>query len=118
MKSWFWLLIVCSYCSSGRAATDYRPGDIILLPVDCHACDAIELETGSPYAHAGLVVIESGKPIIIEAWSKVERTSLEDFLQRAKLGVSPLLIRAEELWLNYNSPARLAALNTKLIKIV
>ena len=78
-------------------------GDIILLPIDCYACKAIEKETGSPYAHSGLVVFENGYPIILEAWSKVEKTPLKDFIKRAKKGVSIKYIRSKEISKRYNS---------------
>ena len=82
----FLYVFLAYFSSTLNAYANFQPGDIILLPIDCYACKAIEKETGSPYAHSGLLVEENGQVIVLEAWSKVEKTSFEDFMGRAKLG--------------------------------
>ena len=98
-----------------NAYASYHPGDIILLPIECYACKAIEKETGSPYAHSGLVIEDQGELVVLEAWSKVEKTSLSDFMDRAKFGVSPLLIRSKELERRFPDPEDLDTLNQILL---
>ena len=108
-------VILAGFISTSSLAANYQPGDIILLPIDCFACKAIEKETGSPYAHSGLVVIENGEPIVLEAWSKVEKTPLKSFMKRAKVGVSPKLIRSKELNKKYKSNLEKSQLNDFLL---
>ena len=110
------LYVLLTYFSSPlNAYASYQAGDVVLLPINCYACKAIEKETGSPFAHSGLLVEEKGKLIVLEAWSKVEKTSFEDFMSRAKMGVKPLLIRSKELSRRFKSPADLSKLNKYLI---
>ncbi len=111
----FLYVLLAHFSSPVSAYASFQAGDIILLPIDCYACRAIEKETGSPYAHSGLLVEENGQLIVLEAWSKVEKTSFDDFMSRAKLGVTPLLIRSKELADKYQTAEDLTKLNSYLL---
>lgn len=42
-----------------EAQSVLRPGDILLVPLNCYVCNAIEKETGVPYSHSVVVANEA-----------------------------------------------------------
>ena len=116
MKFLITVIIASFLISCTHKFNDIQTGDIILLPVKCKACKATEIETESPYAHSGLVVFENGKPIVLEAWSKVEKTPLNTFLARSKRFQKPLLVRSKELSNKYVNKEDKISLNSFLLE--
>lgn len=61
-----------------------QSGDVLLLPMRCTLCQAIARETGSPYAHSGVLLQgPEGKWWVAQALGKVELISLDKFLSMA-----------------------------------
>ncbi len=64
-------------------------GDILLVPLNCYVCNAIEKETGVPYSHSVVVASTTNKlneAIVYEAWGEVKRTPLSEIFKRAQKG--------------------------------
>ena len=91
--AFFMALIAVSLNSAVQASTPLKTGDVLLLPVQCHLCQMIEAEEHTPYAHAGVVLIENQQPQILEAWDRVSKTPLANFLRRRKKNSHALLLR-------------------------
>ena len=54
-------------------------GDLILQPLHCSLCSAIEQETDSIYSHIGIIIQK--KPLLVaEAFEKVRIVSIKEFL--------------------------------------
>jgi hypothetical protein len=76
-----------------------RAGDILLVPLNCYVCNAIEKETGVPYSHS-VVVANSSTNLadieIYEAWGTTRRTPLLEILKRTEKGQSLFHMRPRE----------------------
>jgi hypothetical protein len=73
-----------------------RAGDIILVPLNCYVCNAIESETGTPYSHAVVVAntVESSKErFVFEAWGTTRQTPFTDILKRKQKNQPLFLLR-------------------------
>ena len=69
----------------GRLQYAPQAGDVLFqsLPHSPLA-NAIEGATGSPFSHCGIVARDDNRWVVYEAYSKVERTPLNEFLQRGR----------------------------------
>lgn len=63
-----------------------REGDIIFQTSESSQSKAIQLATGSPYSHLGIIFREEGTFYVCEAVQPVRYTSLEEFINRGKNG--------------------------------
>jgi len=61
-----------------------KDGDMIFQSSISPQCKAVQLATGSPYSHCGLIFHEDGKPYVLEAVQPVAVTTLTDWIARGK----------------------------------
>ncbi|WP_343558687.1 YiiX family permuted papain-like enzyme [Sphingobacterium sp.] len=61
-----------------------KDGDMIFQSSISPQCKAIQLATGSPYSHCGLIFHKDGKPYVLEAIQPVTVTGLTDWIARGK----------------------------------
>lgn len=77
---------------------ELRPGDLILLPLDCYLCQMIEDETQSIFSHIGIIIRNrEGKLMVAESWGKVRMVTISSFLIRSEKGQSCELYRSYQL---------------------
>ncbi|MGB6221206.1 YiiX/YebB-like N1pC/P60 family cysteine hydrolase [Haloferula sp.] len=62
---------------------DLREGDIVFQGNAGPQSDAVRAATDSPYTHCGLVFVQNGKLMVMEAIQPVQVTPLERFIQRS-----------------------------------
>ena len=68
------LLLGCSASGSPRVLPDLRSGDVVLQTSTSPQSRAIQLATGSPYSHVGIVEVAPRGTYVIEAIGRVSRT--------------------------------------------
>lgn len=87
------LALTLSPCIAGGkkgAAGGYQPieGDVLFQslpnPAGMDLVDAIEGSTASPFSHCGMVFLEEGKWMVIEAIGPVKITPLKDYVARGR----------------------------------
>ena len=61
-----------------------KDGDMVFQSSISPQCKAIQLATGSPYSHCGLIFHKDGKPYVLEAIQPVTVTGLTDWIARGK----------------------------------
>lgn len=74
-------------------------GDILLVPLNCYVCNAIESETGTPYSHAVVVGNTTDNPderFVYEAWGDIKTTPYREILARRQKNQNLFLLRAKE----------------------
>ncbi len=78
---------------------ELRPGDIILLSLNCSICPLIENETDSPYSHSGIVVQKDmGAVVVAQALGRgVQHVTLDQFLAGLRSGGVAHIYRARAL---------------------
>ena len=67
----FQLLTISFSAFSSIDKQDLMVGDVILIPVKCYVCSAIEINTGSIYSHLGIVI--NNKKEVAHALGRVKR---------------------------------------------
>lgn len=70
-------------------AAQLQTGDLILVSLPCAVCALIEAEESSRYSHIGIAVQQEHEWKVLESWSTVKATPLEEFLGRRRKG-SPI----------------------------
>jgi len=85
-----------------HALAAFRPGDVILQPLNCYSCGLIEAQENSSFSHMGLIVQVEPDVLVAEALGRVRVVSLQDFLakgdrRRAHKLMRPNLIRRVNL---------------------
>ena len=73
-----------------------RAGDILLVPLNCYVCNAIESETGTPYSHAVVVANTTSNPekrFVYEAWGELKKTPYLEIVQRKQKNQALFLMR-------------------------
>ncbi|WP_120261023.1 YiiX family permuted papain-like enzyme [Sphingobacterium detergens] len=70
--------------NSSAMLPQLKDGDMIFQSSVSPQCKAVQLATGSPYSHCGLIFHEDGKPYVLEAVQPVTVTSLTDWIARGK----------------------------------
>lgn len=65
---------------------DPRNGDIVFHISKSAQSRAIQLATGSPYSHMGVVYLREGKPFVFEAVQPVKVTPLAEWVARGERG--------------------------------
>lgn len=96
-----------------RENADLQAGDILLVPLNCYVCNAIEKETGVPYSHSVVVATTTNdlnNAFVYEAWGKVKRTPLSEILSRAQKGQDLLHMRSTEFHSTTPSEQELASI--------
>ncbi|MBK22799.1 MAG: hypothetical protein CME70_02245 [Halobacteriovorax sp.] len=78
-------------------SSEWRNGDIILLPLNCYSCRYIESETGAPFSHSGLLIKIEGKWRVTQSLGEVKSFSVNEFLSMGRKGEKALHIRAKYL---------------------
>lgn len=76
-----------------------RPGDVLLVPLNCYVCNAIEKETGVPYSHSVVVgnsSVSANEIFVYEAWGSAKKTNLTEILARAEKKTRLFLLRPTE----------------------
>jgi len=91
--------------SSWAMKPDLRPGDVLLISLQCPICQTIEAEEKGPYSHAGVVSIEADQKIkIMEAITDpITEVTLGKFLSRRREGTSVLVLRAKNTHISESS---------------
>ncbi len=70
-----------------------KVGDILLQPLHCRLCNLIEGETNSEYSHIGVVLQTNPEIFIGEAFQKVRRVTLKDFMSKTQRGLKIRALR-------------------------
>lgn len=70
--------------------------DIIFHVSKSNQSTAIKIGTLSRYSHCGIIVIENGKPYVIEAERGVEKTPMKTWLRRGKMCYHYRVMRLRE----------------------
>ena len=80
-----YLVLLAAACSSDG---QYLPkdGDVVFQVSQSAQSRAIQLATGSPYSHMGIVYLREGEPFVFEAVQPVKLTPLRDWIKRGKGG--------------------------------
>ena len=78
--------VVLAIASVPSFGADWREGDIVFSGSTAGQGGAIIAATGSPYTHCGIVFLNDGKPMVLEAVQPVGVVSLETFKSRCKPG--------------------------------
>jgi hypothetical protein len=63
-----------------------QEGDLVFQRSHSTQSRAVALATGSPYTHMGVVLVENGQPIVLEAVQPVKLTPLADWIGRGDGG--------------------------------
>lgn len=85
--------------------SSYRAGDVILISLPCYICSLIELEENSLFSHVGVINIENNQAYVYEAWGKVKKSLLSDFLVRTKKKSLVRILRHKDANKIYQSEA-------------
>lgn len=100
------LIVSFLYLPLASSKVELKPGDILLQPLHCWACNLIEGQTNSEYSHIGVVISASEKEILVaEAYLKVRAVSLEEFNSKTQKGLALEVLRpnfvSNDLFKNY-----------------
>ncbi|MEY2988071.1 MAG: hypothetical protein RJB13_1592 [Pseudomonadota bacterium] len=79
--------------------TQLKAGDVLLVPLNCYVCNAIEKETDVPYSHSVVVATSTNdinETYVYEAWGEVKRTPLTEIFERAQKGQNLFHLRPIE----------------------
>ncbi len=81
------LFVVLLVAGCGRQAA-YAPqdGDIVFQTSRSGQSQAIQLATGSPWSHLGIVFLQDGHPFVFEAVGPVRATALDTWIARGEGG--------------------------------
>src|SRR5690606_12633360 len=69
---------------SSAVLPQLKDGDMIFQSSISPQCKAVQLATGSPYSHCGLIFHENGKPYVLKAIQPVTVTGLAYWIARGK----------------------------------
>lgn len=84
MRYAFLVLLLVSLTCSGQGRYEPRDGDIIFQTSRSGQSLAIQLATGSPYSHMGIVYLRNGVPFVFEAVQPVKMTPLKEWIARGE----------------------------------
>lgn len=74
--------VYASWPTKARHVPEFHNGDIIFQTSKAGQSWAIQLATGSIYSHVGIIFLEEGEPMVLEAVQPVKTTSLKQFIRR------------------------------------
>jgi uncharacterized protein YycO len=88
MKSWLGIAFMVGALAGCQATGEYSPrnGDLIFQTTSSRQSEAIQLATGSPYSHMGIVYVENGAILVFEAVGPVKSTPLAEWTARGENG--------------------------------
>lgn len=78
-------VVRAAYFMVCNATYEPQNGDVIFHVSKSYQSTAIKLGTLSRYSHCGVVVVENGKPYVIEAERGVEKTPMKTWLRRGQM---------------------------------
>ena len=78
-------VVRAAYFMICNATYEPQHGDVIFHVSKSNQSAAIKLGTLSRYSHCGVIVIENGKPYVIEAERGVEKTPMKTWLRRGQM---------------------------------
>jgi len=98
LLAFFIVLIFCETACT-QPNQKLRSGDIVFQNVNSSQCKAIELATGSPWTHVGVVFEDQGELFVYEAVQPVKITPLDDWIEHGQGNryVAKRLIGADSL---------------------
>ena len=67
-------------------AQDYQEGDLIFHTSRSSQSEAIQLATNSRFSHVGVIVLEDGEPMVVEAIRTVSITPVSEWIRRGEGG--------------------------------
>jgi hypothetical protein len=80
------LLVALGLCSTiacaGSPSPEFRDGDIIFHTSKSAQSEALQRAMHSPYSHMGIIFIQEGKPVVLEAVGPVKYTPAQDWIDR------------------------------------
>ena len=92
------LTFVISNTVFGMSLSDVRPGDILLISLNCYECRVIESETNSLFSHSGVAIKdEEGRIRIAQSLGSLDHFSYADFSKNKTPGTFIHVYRAVEL---------------------
>jgi hypothetical protein len=93
------LVLLAALLSLAAGKYEPRDGDIVFQDSQSPESQAIQLATGSPYSHVGIVFIRDGKPVVWEAVNPVSMTPFDAWVARGPGGhfVAKRLVDADEV---------------------
>ena len=78
-------VVRAAYFMICNATYEPQHGDIIFHVSKSYQSTAIKIGTLSRYSHCGIIVVENGKPYVIEAEGGVEKTPMKTWLRRGRM---------------------------------
>lgn len=84
---WQWSIVALILLLAACATHDVpvlRDGDLVFQTSLSQQGEAIARATGSPYTHVGVVFLDDGEPIVLEAIGPVVYTPLDEWIIRGK----------------------------------
>ena len=94
---------------------ELRPGDVLLIELQCYVCSAIAQTTGSHFNHSGLVISTTNGDIkVAQSLTHTERVPLAQFLGQTHTTRLEILRSRELAALYARDPAGFAQRATKL----
>lgn len=89
---------ISAFANEANYAENLRPGDVILISLNCYECIVIESETSSKFSHSAVVLKNEGEKILVaQSLGKLETIYLENFLSLRRKGTSAYVFRPKEL---------------------
>ncbi len=67
---------------AGALAAPVQDGDIVFQTSHSAQSEAIHLATGSPFSHVGIITVQDGEPLVLEAVGPVKTTPLKTWIAR------------------------------------
>ena len=99
-------VVRAAYFMICNATYEPQHGDVIFHVSKSNQSAAIKLGTLSRYSHCGVIVMENGKPYVIEAERGVEKTPMKTWLRRGQMFYHYRIMRLkqpQELTFRYKS---------------
>lgn len=80
------LFVICLWSFSSHIHPIYKNGDLIFQSSKSGQSLAIQLATNSKYSHVGMIFIQDGKTMVLEAVQPVSITPIDDWIERGDDG--------------------------------
>lgn len=91
------VLLLAFLINSSVFATEWRNGDVLLIPLNCYSCSYIEQASGAPYSHSGVLLKIKGKWRVAQSLGVVKTFSVQEFLAMGRKGRTALQVRPKYL---------------------
>lgn len=80
------ILLAASGCASAGPSPKLRDGDIVFQASQTSQSEALRRATGSSWTHVGVIFLENGAPVVLEAVGPVKLTPLDEWIRRGVEG--------------------------------